>query len=160
MPLRFRNTTTATDAPVSAWGFEELLAAVDRGSLPDWQRIVSAVRADPRGELVETLREVFEAAEDSGVVTALRRSVELAQADADAADRRAVARRMTELVAASGLDQAAFARRIGTSRTRLNTYLNGRTTPSAAVLLRAERLTRSIRGELPAGGGRTQLPPV
>lgn len=59
------------------------------------------------GEIADTLVEVFETAEDSGVVGALR---------------------------------CAFARRIGTSRTRLNTYLTGRTTPSAAVLVRSERV--------------------
>ncbi|MGI8949078.1 MAG: helix-turn-helix domain-containing protein [Ornithinimicrobium sp.] len=47
---------------------------------------------------------------------------------------------MGELVAASGLTTAEFASRIGTSRTRLSTYRSGQVTPSAALLVRMERM--------------------
>lgn len=40
----------------------------------------------------------------------------------------------------SGLTQADFARHLGTSATRLSTYLSGSTVPSAALYLRALRL--------------------
>ncbi len=40
----------------------------------------------------------------------------------------------------SGLTQAAFAGHLGTSAARLSTYLSGKTMPSAAIYLRAQRL--------------------
>jgi transcriptional regulator with XRE-family HTH domain len=43
-------------------------------------------------------------------------------------------------VARSGLSKAQFAARIGTSPSRLSTYLNGKVTPSAALMVRVRRL--------------------
>ena len=43
-------------------------------------------------------------------------------------------------VTTSGLSQAGFARALGTSPSRLSTYLSGGTVPSAAWFLRAQRL--------------------
>lgn len=138
--MAFRNINVSPDAPVSEWGFEGMLAAVDRRGIADWRRIAAAVLADPRGEVADTLIEVFEVAEDSGVVGSLRRVLEIARERQDRADRTAVADRLSELMRRSGLDQGAFARRLGTSRSRLSTYLNGHTVPSALVLVRAERI--------------------
>lgn len=58
-----------------------------------------------------------------------------------------MARRVREAVARSGLTKAAFARRIGTSPSRLSTYLAGTVTPSAALAVRMERMADH------AGGG-------
>lgn len=140
MVVAFRNIDVTPDDPVEEWGFEGLLTAVDRGSLREWRMIMRAVEADPFGAVADTLTEVLDIAEDSGVVGALRCALTRARDAADAEDRQIVAERMVELVRRSGLDQGSFARRIGTSRTRLNTYLTGRTTPSAAVLIRSERV--------------------
>lgn len=40
----------------------------------------------------------------------------------------------------SGLSRAEFASRVGTSASRLSTYVSGRVTPSAALLLRMRRV--------------------
>jgi hypothetical protein len=45
--LRFRNIDASPDDPVETWPFEGILAAVERGILPDWCRLASAIRADP-----------------------------------------------------------------------------------------------------------------
>ena len=42
--LKFRNIKATPDDPVEMWGFEGILAAVDRGSLQHWHRIIDAVR--------------------------------------------------------------------------------------------------------------------
>ena len=47
-------------------------------------------------------------------------------------------------VADSGLSQAAFARALGTSASRMSTYLSGDTRPSAQFFLRAIRLGRAL----------------
>ena len=45
--LKFRNITASPDDPVDTWPFEGILAAVERGTLPDWRRLAAAIRADP-----------------------------------------------------------------------------------------------------------------
>lgn len=143
MMLRFRNVEVSADAPVEEWGFEGLLAAVDRGDLGDWRKITAAVVGDPYGAVAEVLLEALELAEDSGAAGALGTAVEVIRERQTAADRAAVAAELTELVQRSGLDQGSFARRIGTSRTRLNTYLTAKTMPSALVMLRARRVAEN-----------------
>jgi len=56
------------------------------------------------------------------------------------ADREEVAAEIADLVTRSGLTRAEFASRIGTSASRLSTYLAGTVTPSAALLVRMRRL--------------------
>ncbi len=141
--LRFRNLTITPDDPVEHWGFEGLLAATERGEISDWSRIVATIRNDPWGEVAQTLAEVFEVAEDVGVVAVLRRALDRARTEMAAAERRQVAESIQLLVARSGLTRASFAERIGTSRSRLSTYTSGKVTPSAALLVRMQRLADS-----------------
>jgi len=56
------------------------------------------------------------------------------------AERVEVAAALRGTLKQSGLIQADFARHLGTSATRLSTYLSGSTIPSAAIYLRALRL--------------------
>lgn len=141
MALAFRNIDVDPSAPVEEWGFEGLLAAVDRGDAGDWRRIAQAVRRNPWGPVARLLeREVFDAAADSGVVGALRGMIALQRSRAEQAERNEVKSEFRALVQASGLPQGAFAERLGTSRTRLNTYLTGKVVPSATMLVRARRV--------------------
>lgn len=55
-------------------------------------------------------------------------------------ERAEVAAALRDGLRRSGLTQAAFARHLGTSATRLSTYLSGTTIPSAALYVRALRL--------------------
>lgn len=45
--LKSPNINATPDDPVEMWGFEGILAAIDRGSLQHWHRIIVAVRRDP-----------------------------------------------------------------------------------------------------------------
>jgi len=56
------------------------------------------------------------------------------------AERVEVATALHGTLTQSGLTQSDFARHLGTSATRLSTYLSGSTIPSAAIYLRALRL--------------------
>ncbi len=142
MALTFRNLEVSPQAPVEEWGFEGLLAAIDRGDLADWQRVAAAVTRAPYGEVADVLGEVLDAAEDVGAVAAFREYLEILGEREAASERREVAEELRDLWRASGLSQGEYARRLGTSRTRLNTYLNGRTIPLATILVRARRLAR------------------
>lgn len=152
MALAFRNLDVSPQAPVEQWGFEGLLAAVDRGDLADWQRVAEAVARAPRGEVADLLAEVLDAAEDVGAVAAFRDYLTLVAEREAVSERREVADELRALWRASGLDQGEYARRLGTSRTRLNTYLNGRTVPLATILIRAHRMAAASPRRLPRSG--------
>jgi hypothetical protein len=149
--LRFRNITATPDDPVEQWGVEGILAAIDRGSLPHWRRVVEAVRIEPWGPVAADLEQALALASDAGVVATLRRVLARAREEADASARDEVRRRLQELVDRSGLTAAQFAQRLGTSASRMSTYLTGKVIPSAAVLVRSETVckTATARRQLP-----------
>lgn len=140
--LKFRNLDVDPSDPVEVWGFEGLLAAVERGDLRDWRRISQAVRRDPRGKVAAELREVLDAVENPAMANLFQDILDRAVIASDAADRSAVAGELREALQGSGLTRAEFAHRMGTSQSRLSTYLSGKVTPSSVVLLRARRIGR------------------
>jgi DNA-binding transcriptional regulator YiaG len=87
---------------------------------------------------------VLEAVEMSrpyGTGELLTTVIERARQEAADAEREQVAGEIRDLVARSGLSRQDFALRLGTSRSRLSTYMAGKVTPSAALLLRMRRVT-------------------
>lgn len=143
--LQFRNIDATPDDPVEQWGVEGILAAIDRGSLPHWRRIAAAVCADPWGPVAADLEQALSVAEDVGVAATLRRILDRAREDVDASARAEVQRRLQLFVESSGLTAAQFAQRLGTSASRMSTYLTGKVVPSAALLVRSEIVSRNAR---------------
>ncbi|MGH3260632.1 MAG: helix-turn-helix domain-containing protein [Trebonia sp.] len=76
-----------------------------------------------------------------GTAELLTAVIERARQDAAEEERNDVADEIRGLVARSGLSQRDFAIRLGTSRTRLSTYMSGKVTPSASLMLRMRRVT-------------------
>lgn len=74
--LKFRNLGVTPDDPVEQWGVEGILAAIDRGSLRYWKRILESVQADPQGTVAMDLTQALELAEDAGVTAYLRRALD------------------------------------------------------------------------------------
>jgi DNA-binding transcriptional regulator YiaG len=139
--LVFRNVDVDVNDPVETWPLEAMATAIGRGGLPEWRRIVAAIRRDPWGPVARAVEQVLSYERPYGTAELLDAAIARARTAAETAERDAVAEQMRELVRASGLNQAQFASRLGTSRTRLSTYLSGRVTPSAAMLLRAQRVS-------------------
>jgi len=138
--LKFRNLDVDPAAPVSTWPEEGIQAALERGSLSDYRRIAAEIRNDPWGDVARRVERVLTYTDPYGSGALLRRAIERYRADADAEARAEVARQLKEALAASALSQAAFASRLGTSPSRMSTYLRGEVTPSASLLIRAQRL--------------------
>ena len=46
MTVQFRNLSVTPQAPVSAWGVEGILTAVERGDITDWRKVIRAARVD------------------------------------------------------------------------------------------------------------------
>jgi DNA-binding transcriptional regulator YiaG len=140
--LRFRNVTTSPDDPAETWPFEGVLAAVERGTLPDWRRLAKAIRVDPWGPVARQVLEAIRLSRPYGTAELLEGAVERARTLAADAERAEVAAEVSGLVRRSGLSQHDFAARMGTSGSRLSTYQSGKVVPSAALMVRMRRVAR------------------
>jgi len=138
--LNFRNISASPDDPVDIWPFEGILAAVERGSLPDWRRLAGAIRADPWGPVAQQVLEAIRLSRPYGTAQLLEGVVERARRLAADSEREDVAAEIRNLVGRSGLSQRDFAERVGTSRSRLSTYMSGKVVPSAALMVRMRRV--------------------
>jgi len=69
--LKFRNLTASADDPVETWPFEGILAAVERGTLPDWRRLAKAIQADPWGPVARQVLEAVHLARPYGTTELL-----------------------------------------------------------------------------------------
>jgi DNA-binding transcriptional regulator YiaG len=140
MPLAFRNLDITPDAPVSSWPTEAVQAALERGDLAHWRRIVAEVNQDPWGRIARQLEEVLSHSRPYGVADVMDLALAQARRRAEDEEREQVAAEVRDAIARSGLSRAEFASRIGTSRSRLSTYATGKVTPSASLMIRMRRV--------------------
>lgn len=138
--LAFRNVDASPDDPVAEWPVEAIQTALERGSLRHWRRLAGEIRAEPWGPVARRVEAVLTYSRPYGIAEAMERVIADARETTEADERRAVAAEISRLVDESGLTRAEFASRIGTSASRLSTYVNGKVTPSASLLLRMRRL--------------------
>jgi DNA-binding transcriptional regulator YiaG len=142
--LKFRNVTASPDDPVETWPFEGILAAVERGTLPDWRRLTMAIEADPWGQVARQVLEAVRLSRPYGTTELMEAVVIRAREMAADSERAEVAAEVRILVGESGLSQQDFADRIGTSRPRLSTYLSGKVVPSATLMVRMRGVARRV----------------
>lgn len=151
MSLAFRNIDVSPEDPVEVWPTEAVLIALERGGLGHWRRLTAAIDEDPWGPVARRVEEALEVSRPYGVGVLMADVLAAARRRAERAERAAVAAEITRLQAASGMARAEFASAIGTSVSRLSTYLSGKVTPSAALLVRMRRVaTRSSSASHPS----------
>jgi hypothetical protein len=138
--LKFRNIEASPADPVETWPFEGILAAVERGTLPDWRRLATAIRTDPWGPVAHQVLEAVHLSHPYGTAELLEGVVDRARKLAAESERAEVASEVQALVAGSGMSKQDFAERIGTSRSRLSTYMSGKVVPSATLMVRMRRV--------------------
>ncbi|HEY2312745.1 MAG TPA: helix-turn-helix transcriptional regulator [Streptosporangiaceae bacterium] len=141
--LKFRNVDSSPDDPVETWPFEGIMAAVERGTLPDWRRLSSVIKADPWGPVAQQVLEAVRISHPYGTTELLQGVISRARQEAADYERGQVAAEIRGLVGDSGLSRLDFADRIGTSRSRLSTYMSGKVVPSASLMVRIRRVARS-----------------
>ncbi len=156
MALTFRNVTASPADPVTSWPTEAVLTTLERGDLSDLRRIRNTIKVDPWGRTARQVEEVLGLTRPYGVGELMEAAIAGARAEADAAERAAVASELRSLVAESGLSRADFARRLGTSRSRLSTYLSGTVVPAATLMVRARRISSPGPDRRLRGSARTQ----
>jgi DNA-binding transcriptional regulator YiaG len=140
MNLAFRNVDVSPEDPVEAWPTEAVLTALERGGLGHWRRLAAAIKKDPWGPVARRVEEALEVSRPYGIGVVMADVLTAARARTERAERAAVADEITRLQVASGMTRAEFASAIGTSASRLSTYLSGKVTPSAALLVRMRRV--------------------
>ncbi len=145
--LAFRNVDASPSDPVTDWPIEAVQAALERGGLSEWRRLVSEIRAQPWGAVARRVEGVLTHSRPYGIDKAMERAISTARSNAEVNEREAVAAEVGRLVKISGLSRVEFASRIGTSSSRLSTYVTGKVTPSAALLLRMARAARPSSNE-------------
>lgn len=153
--LTFRNVDASPDDPVSGWPLEGIQTALERGGLSHWRRLAEAIQAQPWGPVARRVEEVLTYSRPYGVAMTMERVIAGARESAKESERDAVAAEVDRLVRASGLSRAEFASRVGTSASRLSTYVTGKVTPSAALLVRMRNAAERER----AGRDLLAMPP-
>lgn len=141
--LRFRNVDADPLDPVATWPLEAIQTALERGNLPDHKRMVAAIAADPWGPVARRVEKVLEWSRPYGTAVYMQRAIERARNRWADREREWVCAQLREALTKSGLTQAEFAQRIGTSASRFSTYLHGSVIPSATLLARAQRVASS-----------------
>jgi DNA-binding transcriptional regulator YiaG len=139
MPLEFRNLTTSPSDPVTVWPSEAVQTALERGDLAHWRRLAAEIRRHPWGRTSRQVEEVLSHSRPYGVAELMEECIARVRARAEQSERDAVAAEVRQAIGDSGLTNAEFAVRIGTSASRLSTYATGRVTPSASMMLRIRR---------------------
>jgi hypothetical protein len=124
---------------------DEFLAMTDESSIVEWRHHLAMVAASPWSPYTHRLIELAKAADRPHSVTTLEACVERCREQYREREREIVAVEITRLVALSGATQRDFAAWVGTSASRLATYMSGDVTPSAAMLLRITRAARSLQ---------------
>jgi hypothetical protein len=142
--LKFRNLPSTPDDPVDTWPFEGVLAALERGSLPDWQRLSAAIVNDPWGPVARQVEEAVSISRPYGTADLMEMVIAKARSDAADFERSEVAAEVRGLLLQSGLTQAALAERIGTSPSRFSTYVAGKVVPSAGLMVRLRNVVRHV----------------
>lgn len=147
MSLQFRNVDADPAGPVEQWPYEALVTAIERGTISDWARITKQISISPWGPVARQVEEYLSYDSPYGVAPLLQRAIARARRDAESRERREVAAEIRNHVGRSGLTQAEFAARVGTSRSRLSTYCTGSVMPSAALMARMRRVAeQAARG--------------
>lgn len=129
------------DRPVEYWPTAMIRAALETDDMTVWQRIVAAVKRDPYGRTARQVEEVLETARPYGVSKALSEVLVRTRDHLEATERAEVARQIQAMLRRSKLEPQEFASRIGVSNESFATYLEGKTSPPASLLLRMQRLS-------------------
>lgn len=143
MALKFRNFDAVPTDPVGSWPTEGLVAALERGDITDWARIAAEVRRNPWGPVARRLEDALSVTRPYGTGALMERALAEARQSAEVQERAEVSLRVNNMFERSGMTRAEFADAVGTSTSRLSTYLTGKVAPASTMLIRMERVTES-----------------
>ncbi|UMG91150.1 helix-turn-helix transcriptional regulator [Nocardioides sp. TF02-7] len=126
---------------------DHLERLVESHSVADWRALVAPVALNPWGPAADRLVELARRTARDDVARAVQQFQVVYRERQEQREREHVALEIRRLVAISGLTQRDFAAYVGTSASRLSTYISGKVTPSAAMLLRIRRAAHALQEE-------------
>lgn len=126
---------------------EEFLHCFASASLPEWRRHLVHYAVEPWAPYARQLADLAEEAGHEGYRDGMRLFLAALRDETILGERQTIAAEVRRLVDESGLSRRDFARRVGTSASRLSSYAMGGTTPSAAMFVRIRRAARHLRTE-------------
>jgi len=135
---------TQPGTPVRTVEDAAALFSFGAGDLRGWRGQAALLAANPWAPYAADLQHLLEQA---GMTVAAQRIEDITQVyrrRLEKHERLQVAQFIRKAVEESGLLQREFAQLVGTSASRLSTYMNGGVTPSAAMLLRIRRVARQL----------------
>jgi hypothetical protein len=124
---------------------DEFARLIRHGSVRTWRATLAPVADHPWSPYGEELAVLADEAGLPVVADSLRQCRAVYQLRRQGEEKVAVSREIIRLVALSGVTQREFASYIGTSPSRLSTYVSGKVMPSAALMLRMQRASRLLR---------------
>ena len=127
---------------------------VEKRGVGVWRSLLANIAANPFGPEARQLADLAVAADMPAVAQAVEACTKTCRKRFEAAERLEVSREIRKLVAISGCSQRTFAAHIGTSPSRLSTYVNGLVTPSASLMVRIRRAASQLA---PSGAAGTRL---
>lgn len=110
-----------------------------------WRVLLGPLLTAPWSGRADQLQREVVASEDAWLVRLLEGCSVVIRELQTEWDRQAIAREIRRLVTSSGVTQRDFSALVGTSQSRFSTYINGRVTPSATMMLRISRTARTLR---------------
>ena len=146
MTPAFRNVDGDVSNPVGSWPQEALQSATERGDISHWRRIAAEIRRSPWGPVARAVEEILTYSRPYGVAGSMERAIAAARQQAARSEVEEVATRIRALRAASGLTVGEFASLVGTSGSRMSTYLSGKVVSSVSMFVRMERWGRLADG--------------
>ena len=140
MVVKFRNLTTSWNEPIDLWPYEAVVTTMERGLVSDWQPILREIRQRPFGRIARYITHYAANPDDARAAAFFSEALRRARKTQEDRERDEVISRIRHSLETSELSQADFAKEIGTSASRLSTYLSGQVMPSAAMLVRIEKV--------------------
>ncbi|HWJ66946.1 MAG TPA: helix-turn-helix transcriptional regulator [Nocardioides sp.] len=120
----------------------DVLEVFRSGDVVLWRSLVAATMTEPwTGRAADHLA-LLDPDHRPGEAGGIKALTELCRRIAEEDERRAVADHIRRTIVRTGLTQREFATLVGTSPSRLSTYVTGTVTPSAAMLLRINRTAK------------------
>lgn len=148
----FRNVDFDVDAPLDEWPTEAIETVLDRGSLADWGRLATAIRAFPWGSAARRTEMLAAARQRYGSDIAFSRLVERCRQDVVAADRLRRGNELREMRCSAGLSLRRLADLCGVSAANLSRYENGHASPTTDTLARIHHAIAGVSaGARPRG---------
>lgn len=148
MTIDFRNVEGSTADPVGTWPYEGLVSVLEHGGVRAWRPVFEQLEREPWGAVARSVEAYLAYSSEPALVSLFGRALARARLRREAQERNAVASRVRAAVSSSGRPARDFALAVGTSASRLSTYMTGRTMPSAAMLLRIEEQSRVDRSSV------------